>query len=319
MDAPRLKNLLELLGAKKIRAVGDWVQCSCPFAPFTHMKGQDSNPSFGLSIHPNSISRSGCFTCGTSHDLYEMVLRLRKYEKEEPTGTPRNWGEALALALEDEDNELLDMDDLSYEEASTAEVSAFYEFPEFWVHSFPKAYGHPYLKSRGIPGQVAEDLDVRFDFQKKRLCFPYRDFEGRLAGMQGRDVTGQSDLRYLSYLYEGRQNRQVWMGEYKIDFDEPVVLTEGPVDYASIYRLTSNVLASLTSSLGENKLKRLESAYCIITAYDYGTGGNNARKVLEGRFPDKLVIHVIPQEEDGDFGGMTKQKVRKYLQKHLTN
>jgi len=318
MDATRLKELLHLLGAEKVRTVGDWVTCSCLFAPYTHAKGKDSNPSFGLSIHPTSESRCSCFTCGESHNLYEMVLRLRKFDREEGVDHGRDFGAAIALALQDEDSDF-DMEDLSYEEASTGQADTFYEFPKFWLESFPKMPNHPYLKERGIPEALAKEMGVRFDFQKQRICFPYWDFEGRCAGMQGRDVTGQSDLRYLSYLYEGRQNRQIWMGEHLVNFDEPIILTEGPVDYASIRRRSGNVLASLTSALGENKLKRLEPAFCIYTAYDFGTGGDKARATIEQRFPDKLVIHMIPNENPGDFGGMTEDQVQEMLDKHLTN
>ena len=320
MDKHGVMEFLSALGAQQAKVTGEWVQCSCLFAHWTHAKGTDRHPSFGISIHENSPSRGVCYTCGETHLLYDLVLSLRARERMNPSGTPRDWGLAMEIALSDEEPEVPEVDeDLSYEEASVGVGTVFADFPKTWLSSFPRMYSHPYLTARGIPVWVAEALDVRYDFQKQRICFPYWDFNQRLAGMQGRDVTGQSDLRYLSYRYGGKLNQHIWMGENHVKLDEPVVLTEGPVDYAKIRIVTDNVLASMTSALGHSKLSRIADAYMLITAYDYGTGGDKARKTLHKRFPDKLIVDLIPDEKTGDFGAMESSAIEEWLEPYLTN
>lgn len=318
MDRARVTQLLHALGAKKIHQQSEWVMASCIFAAHTHAKGTDNNPSFGVSVHDDSLSRCTCFSCGETHTLYDMVLRLRMLERREPSGLDPDWARAMELALQDvEEEEVVEVSDLSYEEATTAAPKAFVAFPEFWLDSFVPAHTHPYLKARGVPVTIAKERDVRMDWQRQRLCFPYRDFGGRLAGMQGRDVTGASDLRYLTYRWQGEQNNQVWMGEDAVDFDAPVVLTEGPIDYLKARLATTNVLASLTSALGRDKLDRLEDAYCLITAYDPGTGGDKARATIAKRFPKKLIQNFIPSEDEGDLGAMGAAAIVERLAPYL--
>jgi 5S rRNA maturation endonuclease (ribonuclease M5) len=81
MDADRIEELFKILECTELRYRGEWLNASCPFAPWRHKKGTDKKPSFGVSIVPGGTSRCTCFSCGLSSNLHTMVWRLRQVKK----------------------------------------------------------------------------------------------------------------------------------------------------------------------------------------------------------------------------------------------
>jgi hypothetical protein len=230
--------------------------------------------------------------------LLELVYRLRDFNKKQPLAV-FDFKTAHELAEQDTASQLPEFE--SYEEASDKAYAQLVEIPEVWLDTFPPITKHAYLHKRGILPWVASELGLRFDPKRRRICFPVRDRFGRLVGMQGRDITETNALRYYAYPYKGRTNKNIWLGEDKVDWDTPVVLTEGPFDYASIYRVYPNVLASL-GGLNFTKLKRIGDASRLITFFDYGTGGNTARKRTEDVYGPRILQHVQVSKEIGDAG-----------------
>ena len=102
-----------------------------------------------------------------------------------------------------------------------------------------------------------------------------------------------------------------------MDLDKPVVLCEGPFDAAKIMKHYPNVAASFTSGLSVEKCKRLADASEIITFYDYGSGGNAARKRIAEVFKKAAVTHLIPTESQDDAGNMTDEAIREYLRPYV--
>lgn len=314
MKAQRIKDLLNALTIFKHRVTGNWVQASCPFAKWTHEKGTDSNPSWGVSVHLEKSSWHQCMTCGEKGTLGDLVWALRhKRQKYPELFAGVDWKTALEIAEEDEEDALIaDWDD---GESQLGKHDGPIIFPTTYLESFPDGSKHPYLVERGIPVEVAKELEVKFDFQKQRVCFPIRNRLNQMVGMQGRDVTGASDLRYLTYKYNNRTNPEFWMGEDKVSWDDPLILTEGPLDYAKGYIVTHQMLASMTSSLGFPKLARLVDAPMLVTFYDVGTGGNHARADLTkwANKKGKTITHFIPPEEYGDLGAMPVDLIAEWL------
>ena len=289
-----------------------FVMTNCPFALYTHEQGTDYHPSMGLSVLPGRQSKFMCYTCGKHGSLLEMLYMLRMIDKDQLLDI--DYATAQGIAEEDTDDQLPQF--AGYEEDSTGH-SKLTVFPDEWLNGFPNIYKHPYLVARKVLPWVATELDIRFDPGKKRVCFPFRDPYGRLIGMQGRDATGKSDLRYLTYRYKKKANRHVWLGEDKADLNMPLVLTEGPMDYARIYQVYPNVLAS-AGGLSLPKLKRIQDALQLITLFDYGTGGNSARKKVDGFFSKVTVRHIVPSQQLGDAGNMPPELISNLIDQYLT-
>lgn len=317
MTRDKIVKLLNLIGAKNIRPGNNnaWVICSCLFACWKHHGKKDGNPSFGISVDNKGKSKCNCFTCGSSGDLFDLFMELRFLNTEEEHYDV-NFKELLQLiATEENDEDEFDLDLPDYEDILSAKkVQPINEFPEEWLASFFPVPDHPYLLERGIPHDTAVALDVRLDSALGRVCFPIRTKQGVLAGMQGRAFDPKNSLRYKLYDYKGKFNPDVWGNESNANLSEPLIMCEGFFDLAKIHQVYPNIVASLTSRITYNKYKRLQDAEDIITFFDFGTGGNHARDLVEEYWPHAVIRHIVPHQEVGDAGNMEVEDIRTILE-----
>jgi len=80
MDAGGIEHILRELGCEKIRVHNNTVHATCPFAPYTHAKGVDRHPSFGVDINAAGTSKWGCFACKNgANQTYSLVYRFQDY------------------------------------------------------------------------------------------------------------------------------------------------------------------------------------------------------------------------------------------------
>lgn len=317
MNRDKVVKLLNTIGAKNIKQGHNdqWVICSCLFAPWKHHGKKDNNPSFGISVSNSGKSKCNCFTCGSSGDLFDLFMELRILNTDEAYYDV-NFKELLQLiATEEPDNEDFDIDLPDYEDIqSSKKATPLNEFPEEWLASFFPCPDHPYLKERGIPHSTAVALDVRLDSALSRLCFPIRTKQGVLAGMQGRAFDPKNTLRYKLYDHKGKFNPDVWGNENNVNLSEPLIITEGFFDLAKIHQVYPNIVAALTSKITYNKYKRLQDAEDIVTFFDFGTGGNHARDLVEEYWTNAVIRHIVPHQEVGDAGNMDVDDIRDILE-----
>lgn len=84
MDLDDVEKLLRRLKCDKIRVGGNgWVHSSCPFAVWTHRRGQDAHPSFGISVTPDGTSRYRCHGCGKGGEVSRLLWALSYYSHED--------------------------------------------------------------------------------------------------------------------------------------------------------------------------------------------------------------------------------------------
>lgn len=300
---------------------GRWVEGYCPYGPWRHDNGASNPNAFGIEAHENQKSLFKCFSCGMGGDLMHLQATLSEYlRKNKLPGY--QMGKALELISAELDEMEFDKDLPDYSEAAKP---TDHVFPEKWLASFPAIELFPqalaYLASRGVKKPLYQALGLRYDPMQNRICFPYRNFKGELMGLQGRYAANKvpaNTLRYYFYRHMGNLNMHAWMGEDQLDLDKPLVLVEGPFDYASTYRAYQNVAASFSAGLSFQKLSRLSDASSIVTFYDAGKGGDSARQRVHEYFGKKgtPVVDVIPENDGGDPGSMLDQHEVGY---HLTN
>lgn len=295
-----------------------WVRSTCPLAPWTHEKGTDSNPSFGVSIHPGEYSKAHCFACQFRGDLNLLVHRMKGYLGNSQ-GNLYDLRKAYKLVLREDDElaseqflgEVLDLKNFDFDKPAD-NGPVLKPFNESWLNNFTPAYDHPYLKERGIDPDTAKALDIRYDPFRSRICFPARTFDGTLAGLHGRDVTGDQDLRYYAYSCDEERNNHIWTGENHVDLDKMLVLTEGPFDYAKVFMCYQNVLCCRTASYGYDMANRIKMCSKIVTFFDEGTGGDKARERTEKLYGSRVVAHLHATGY-GDAGAMPVEEIADIL------
>lgn len=293
----------------------EWVNCSCPFALYTHSNGVDNNPSFGIRVNVKGKSVYKCWSCGQVGTLDDLLMKLQYYEKLHDTKNPYHWKLAWQMVQQEEDDaESFIFEGAEYKECDEVQESLV-EFPPNWLYSFMPITEHPYLTERQVSKGLLDKYKLVYDVTLGRVCFPIYDFDGVLRGLQGRAVAKNAKLRYKFYKYQGKMNPNVWLGEFQCDVNQIVILCEGFFDLFRIAAVYPNVIASMTSSLTNEKMDRLKEVSQIISFYDYGTGGNFARKKLDKYFGggDTLLGHCIPTEVEDDPGNMTPERIAEEL------
>lgn len=322
MKPEKIKQLLPLVGSKAIGSRTGWVLATCPMR-WNH--GSEPSSAFAVSNHPKKKSRCKCLSCGYSGDLTDLLLDIRFGLRKNPDYAHYFKLQLAApiVAAEFEEMELTDQDIPSFE-AKSKQVQTV--FPTQWLASFKPAVAFPeavkYCSDRMVMNSTLIDLDVRYDPQQQRIGFPFRNFKGELMGMQGRYIGSEpvkddkhdaGVLRYFQYGYQGKRNMHCWMGENQVNLDEPVVLVEGPFDFARVYQHYENVLASFTSGLSMTKVKRISDADSIITFYDHGKGGDAARLSIRKYLPGYPIVDLIPTQKEGDAGASSPERIREQL------
>lgn len=311
--------LITVMGLLQVTVAGSqtregWVVAHCPFAAWTHSKGTDNSASFAIKHSNDKPSHYNCFSCMEHGDLMDLLLELKR------NNVPADYKRALPLITTEEDSIELDIPDYEDEESTVVEKVVVWDekFLQSFVPAFKSKDAMTYLRGRGVPNKVIEQLDLRWDSKLKRVCFPIRNWKGGLVGLHGRDVTNQSPLPYFVYKYKGACNKIVWYGESWIDPDEPVVLVESVFDLASVYRVYRNVLCSLTCGVSVPKIQRVSAISEFVTLYDYGEGGDRARAKLAKGLKQSTITHLSPTEDEDDPGAMSSCRVAMLLQDYVS-
>lgn len=325
MKAEKIKLLFPAINSKVTGRRNEWVLGHCPMAPFKHKSGKDNHPSFGIKSSEKSKSICKCQSCGYGGDLDDLLIDLRYELKKDPFHADKYDIKAAMqlIALEFEELEF-DPNIPDYEDAKRRKTEGPMEliYPDSWLDTF-LPWGkfkdaRDYISSRAISGELADHMGLRYDPIQRRVCFPFRNFKGRLMGMQGRAIDKSEEKRYHFYDYGGHKNMHVWLGEDSLSFDNPVILVEGPFDRASILRVYPNVAASFSAGISKEKVRRMSDAVEIITFYDYGDGGDAARLRVDEVLKGLPVTHVIPGPDEKDPGDMSEEELVEVLQDCVT-
>lgn len=300
-----------------------WVIGDCPLGPWRHDGGKSSPEVFGVKIGPGD-SFCSCFSCGYHGSGRDLLMEIRALNKKQPSGKSYPFGDLMQLIADAEATAELDLDVPLLEDVLFGDhnVRKLHPFDEDWLASFAGVEGFPwaeqYLLERNCWPAMWEHLDLRVDTFQKRILFPVRDFSGVLMGLHGRAVDPDDDLRYRMYLFEGEKNPEVWLGEHTVDLDKPIIIAEGPFDYASILRVYRNVVCPLFANPNQAKIKRMSDAFQWITLLDRGKGGDSGRAKISQTLPDHMVTHLKPTEGRKDPGEMTVPELVELLSPYVT-
>ena len=302
---------LALLGERRTGSRGKWVTAHCLLAPWRHGGGSDRHPSFGVESGPG-VGRVHCFSCSYTGNQVSLLIELSRLLRGRRHDLDLRGAMAMAAAAEDEvDGSAWDWDPEAVDDRADS------RFPEAWLDAFPRAWhgrrSHPYLASRGVPGAVAEALDLRIDPDEGRACFPVRDWDGRLVGLHGRAWDPDAVPRYRMYTYLGQKSPLAWLGEDWIDPSRPVVVVESVFDLASVYRTYRNVACPLTASVDRRKARRVECLQHVVLMMDGDEAGSRASRYLASVLGSGSVVESVEVPEGRDPGSMSVAEVSAVL------
>jgi hypothetical protein len=314
--------LLAALGTKETSRTDAVVRANCPAAWWTHQKKADKTPSF--AIWRGVGAKCNCFSCNAPHDLVSLVWQMRGLNKQDPSGIEYDFAKAIGL-LEKQEGEdpLIAEDDFPTvdELALLPPKNQVVVFPESYMDKFEDAYTetevHPYLAGRAIDCKTARMLDLKWDPKDQRVCFPVRDFHGRLCGVHGRSVVG-ADLVYRVYRWKEHANSNVWLGEHWLDFDRSVVIVESVFDLAAVWPIWSNIITPRMAGFPEDALKRLDGVTHVVTLGDNDKAGDMFRarlSAMKGAHVDHASIH--PFKDPGKAGEENPELIRERLAQFL--
>lgn len=222
MNVSDIVVLLERLNCQHIKVGnGQWVNASCPFAPFTnlHKNRRDKNPSFGISVK-DGHSGYRCFTCGVSGNLTHLLFRLKNYAEQNEQDTTELSELFTWVQVRDRERPLTAdslkerLKHLDYKAKGPVEVGGIlvtedtakhvYVSPSLLAESELDNFqplsqeAFEYLRQkRRLTEQTIAEWGFKWHPQARRIAIPIRDIKGRLVGISGRSLDGESKRKFL--------------------------------------------------------------------------------------------------------------------------
>lgn len=271
-----------------------WINCACPIAEWTHAKGHDEHPSFGVSISDDAHSVYYCFGCSNQarslgwmlHNMFVMSgeypdLAANVYLKWECFETPvvlceaeDVWEQECREPAKPLPPEVLKCVPL-ISGASGFEARRCREF---------------LLGERGVSEWVQGLCRVRYFEELQALAFALTDIHGfaymfRLRKRKEKwirtmspKVAGFPNLKFPSL----KHDIGAWFNMFLVDWSSPVMLVEGEIDAMRLMSLGFfNVLASTTTQVTDLQIDSL-TADTYILGYDADLAGVHAvRRIAE--------------------------------------
>lgn len=252
---------LKLLGVGEIKISDEeeWVRCSCPLAPWTHFKGKDENPSFGIKVNDKGESGFNCFTCksGRLLDLLHMMHFT--------IGIPIAASDFFSLTeiFDEDEAEVRDWKtDGFYRHFTEVEVipSKKIPVPPEIVENYPlleytedevgQLQIENYFIDRGIRPDILYEYDVRMQPISNYIIFPIIDSDREVYRLHVK-VLYSKDFFYVTPElagypeYENWGRKDYWFGMQYYDPTKPIILVESETDLLRLRSLdVENVLAT---------------------------------------------------------------------------
>lgn len=280
MREEQIRHLLKALAVPTKKATltgsskaGRWFTVPCPFAPWTHAKGRDSNPSFGILINDEGRSHYKCLACGVKGRFAGMPSKLGGYRKKD-YGKLRLWAElaeqdtrrSIPLPQWDDVTVAIDYTDT----AKPSQVNGS-------VDDYPYALGNRYLHERGIDFRSVFRMGIRFDSYRNRVLFPVYDKFDEFCGFTGRAAENRKKWTKEHPKvrdYYGLPKRKVFL-RLPRNREGPRIVVEGLFDYARLVGFGfTNTHAILGTSVTPEKVEILiEEGEHVYFLLDNDTAG----------------------------------------------
>lgn len=283
MNQQQAEDFLKALGVKHVQYnKPGWVTAACPFAPWLHKGGKDSNPSFGLKYEVGARSYFNCFACG-SGPAEELLQALEMYIISRPDLRQHYDFKHARAILTAEDDEIPVLPE--YKEFGQEIIKEFEEWPWHFINGFQalSSDAQAYLAGRGVFENQWKHFNLRWDPKKRMVVMPYLNAYGKLAGARGRSIDSdvQGWKRHWDYTWNGVNNSALcWYNEQSLQLDGPAVVVEGQFDVLRVAQVYSKVVGNMTAHPTRVKLlKLLYSPLVVLIPDNDGPGGAGEKSI----------------------------------------
>lgn len=291
MNRDAIVRLLEMLNVPNITPGDEWVNSSCPFAPYTtrHRSDVDRRPSFGISVGKKSFYK--CFTCtkqGAPLPLLPSTLMMM-------TGKDN-----VALRKFISDGEEFSLE--PYEQVGR-DREPLAVLSESILKKYPKLMGEykKFASTRRLNDEGIKQFGIRADISSLRIIFPVRNKEGQLVGVTGRAIKGGTSMKYRAYteLNPHRQDPKsygVWFGmQFVPAKGQKLILVEGQIDAVTLWQaLKRPVWSSMGSGISRDQIKALQAlGNPLVLFMDDDEAGQDAHDLIIKRLRNEVPISYV--------------------------
>lgn len=309
MNVEEVVSFLTHLGVPESSIMVDasrgWVRSSCPFAPWLHSSGEDSKPSFGLSVSDddvlsdNKVSVGYCFSCmsdvgaRTAPFLVQLMWKLsQQYPRiaaRIAAGSGEDYETLVSGNFRNNFDSELDTSEMLQGSASLNKALSI--FPRMHDSTNPEFRNtvENYLEFRGISRPIQRLYDVRYSTHDGIIGFPLTTENGEVCHLRIRRPYTKYIRTLSPYYFMNMPNQGfediyfpriietgAFFGLHTIVKGLPIYVVEGEIDAMKWYSLGfPNVIASTTTSVCASQFSRLFSlSNRVIFGFDSDLAGN---------------------------------------------
>lgn len=253
MDEGGIRQVLQRIGVPDLRITHDgWLNGTCPLARWTHQRGRDRRPSFGVKVETDGVSGYKCQACGHKGTLVGLLSKIKMYSGAD-TEPLIDW----VKAREARGEELPPYGVRTQSEDMTPPEPVMEEaYEDLFPPASEVGAAVQYLASRGISPETADKLGLLYDDEphgdrttpENRILFPVRDRAGSLYGFTGRTINPNVQPKIRDYA--GLPKRKLLLGEHLWSNDKPPFLVEGLFGYAHLHQIGADQYFDIAATLG---------------------------------------------------------------------
>jgi hypothetical protein len=320
MDAEEVTQFLRKLGISgRLLVQPKWIKSPCPLARWTHGKGTDNDPSFGVSIHPGGESKYHCFACHAKGSIPSLLLKLSRYDRSDYSELD-NWVRMHNPVAVSEHQERLDHIQangyggyggrkqvggigVSLKLGAILADKEPDPLPESVLGQFtdPTPEVMSYLIQRGLTPQSIAAWGLRWHEGARRVAIPIRDVQGRLVAVTGRAFDADQKPKFLHST--GFRRDFYLYGENRCRKSETGYLTEGFFDVMHLQQRGINAVAVMGSYISQLQIEKCIKFFSNVVIIPDGDepgleGAENMKELLSRRMPTRIA--KVPMGKDPD-------------------
>lgn len=288
MYNPGLISLLsEILGFPKSSSKGKAdLEFNCPYC-------DEGKNKFNLFIKLDSMIFH-CWACGFKGKVHRLLNKFGSDRQREEFKliSPDNV-RPVQKQKEEKPQEIISL-------------SSFRSLKYKWPNSLNYIAAIKYLKQRNIDQELIERWDICYSEEgkyKNRIIIPSRSLDGKLEYFVSRDFYGTSKQKYLNPRID---KENLIFGEKFIDWNKPIILTEGVFDAIVCY----NAIPILGTNLKVYKRlvkKLIQNKSTVILGFDADkTGKEKEIKVARFLISIGCNVYILPKSKYNEFNDLSQ-------------
>lgn len=270
-----------------------------------HHSNGDQVPSASANLEKKSYN---CYSGYWAGDIFHLIMKMEN--KKSLDDIIPMLGQFLGDRVEEVDNfkaKLKKMFDAYRAGSLGGQIQGYGEYVlKPWAHANP----HPYLATRGITDEVAQQFQIGWSESDNRITFPHF-WKGRLVGWQMRalppnpdwPVTDPPDPKYRSSPGFPKSDTLYAPPDGFLRGEEAIVV-ESPMSVARAASLGLQipVVATFGAKVNTNQLAALRHFKRLYVWMDDDAAGRIAeRKLVRGLYR-QCVVKVVSPDEKRDLG-----------------